>query len=147
MATTEDRTIDALAAKAGTVDLDALQGWHLARQRAKRYNRNLLQYGAGLAAVLGINAGTGGMLKLADSLEIRSARASGDAISEPARQVLWDLTSLAGWIVAITAVAAVLLLILLIAAFRERQRAERQADGYVPRLIATAPQWFRPGED
>src|SRR5207248_652263 len=49
--------------------VEALQGWRLAQEAASRSNRNLLQYGAGIAAILGIAAGSGGILAVANSLQ------------------------------------------------------------------------------
>jgi hypothetical protein len=41
-----------------------LLAWKLGMERAARYNRNLLQYGASIAAFLGISAGGGGILEV-----------------------------------------------------------------------------------
>lgn len=111
-----------------------LQGWHLAREAAKRHNRNLLQYGAGLTAVLGINVGTGGMLVVAESL----ARAQ-----EVASQLPWWASGM----VTVTTLAGLLLLGLLIRTYVWRQAAERQADTHLEKLIALAPHWFPPRGD
>lgn len=45
-----------------------LQGWHRAKDQATRYNRNLLQYAAAIAAVFGIGAGGGGIIAVAGAL-------------------------------------------------------------------------------
>jgi len=45
--------------------VDALQNWHAATDGASRSNRNLLQYAAGIAALLGISAGSGGVFAIA----------------------------------------------------------------------------------
>ena len=54
--------------------LSGLQGFQLAKARAERCNRNLLQYGAAIATLLGISAGTGSMLALADSMSKAESR-------------------------------------------------------------------------
>jgi len=48
--------------------VQGLRGWTRAKEAASRYNRNLLQFGAGIAAVLGIEAGSGGIFALANSI-------------------------------------------------------------------------------
>jgi hypothetical protein len=144
--TTAEQAIDAIAG-GGVSETEALRGWYLARQAATRYNRNLLQYGAGLAAVIGINAGTGGMLALADSLALRTAVASGETVTNPAQRPMWEFSSPAAWMVVLTSVAAVVLLLLLVRSYRDRQRAERSAEAHAERLIAVNPQWFRPGPE
>ena len=45
-----------------------LQGYQLAKEQANRCNRNLLQYGAAIATILGIAAGSGSIFALADSV-------------------------------------------------------------------------------
>ena len=104
----------------------ALQGWRLAEEAASRSNRNLLQYGAGIAAVLGIAAGSGGILAVADSL-----RKAQDASAQLPG-------SLAAMFVVVDVVAALLTLILfglLIDAFMQRRDAEALADRYMKKLI------------
>jgi hypothetical protein len=71
-----------------------LQAWRIAREAASRCNRNLLQYAAGLAAVLGISAGGGGMIAVASALETKLGEGEG----------LLQVTALIGPIVAATIV-------------------------------------------
>ena len=58
---------------AGSSDQDnaelvqALQGWQIAKERANRANRDLLRFAAGITAVLGILAGSGGIFAVASS--------------------------------------------------------------------------------
>jgi Na+/phosphate symporter len=108
-----------------------LQRWHRAREAAKRHNRNLLQYGAGLTAVLGINIGTGGMLALADSLA---------ETQQEATQLPWWAAAVA----ALSILAGIFLVVLLVQAFHARQEADRNAEIHLEMLIALAPEWFQP---
>jgi hypothetical protein len=117
-----------------------LQAWRLAREAATRCNRNLLQYAAGLAAVLGISAGGGGMIAVANSLGAARSPA-GDA---GALGLSMDVVI--GWIVFATIFVGLALLILLIVSFKERRAAERKTAEHLEKLIALAPQWFEPRE-
>ena len=117
-----------------------LQAWHLAREAASRCNRNLLQYAAGLAAVLGISAGGGGMIAVANSLGATRLPVGDGSES------LVSMDTLIGWIVVATIVVGLVLLILLILTFRERQASEHQTDDHLKKLIALAPRWFEPKE-
>ncbi len=108
----------------------ALQGWHRAKDEASRYNRNLLQYAAGIAAVLGIGAGSGGLFAVAGAL-IRTEETS---------------RSLPDWAFVILVVAGIvvgvlslILLAFLAIAFSRRRTAEQHADGYLARLIEVDP--------
>ncbi len=108
-----------------------LQHWRLAREKAARHNRNLLQYGAGLAAVLGISAGGGGMIAVANSL--------GQANTGP-------LNAIMGSILLASILVGLVLLVLLLGTFRSRQAAERESDEYLGKLIELVPSWFQPKE-
>ena len=116
----------------------ALQGWHLAKERARRYNRNLLQYAAGIAAVLGIGAGSSGLFAVAGAL-IRTEETS---------------RSLPDWAFVILAVAggvvgvlSIILLAFLAIAFSRRGTAEQDADLAQARLIDLDPDRFWPKEE
>jgi hypothetical protein len=111
-----------------------LQTWRLARESASRCNRNLLQYAAGLAAVLGISAGGGGMIAVASALQTKLGEDTG----------LLQLDTLVGSMVVATILTGLVLLVLLVGTFRHRQAAERLSDEHLTRLIALAPQWFQP---
>src|SRR5436309_2859504 len=105
--------------------VEAMQGWRLAQEAASRSNRNLLQYGAGIAAVLGIAAGSGGVLAVANSLH-------------KAQDASAQLPGLAALFVVVDVVTFLLTLILfglLLDAFTRRRDAEAQADKYMKRLI------------
>jgi hypothetical protein len=112
-----------------------LQGWHTAREAAGRYHRNLLQYAGGIAAVLGIGAGSGGVFAVAGSL----ARANDESQSLPYWAAI-VLMVVAG----IAALASVFLMALLIHAFRQRRRAEATADSHLAELIGLRPERFLP---
>ena len=111
-----------------------LRAWHRARETAARCNRNLLQYGAAFAAILGIEAGSGGVFALANALT--------------------QGVALQAWVVAIVlavsavgVVFAIVLAILLVQAYGQRREAERRADDYLERLIARTPERFLPKEE
>jgi hypothetical protein len=115
-----------------------LQGWHLAKEAASRHNRNFLQYAAGLAAVLGINVGGGGMLAIAKSLREASGRPDGPTVS------FLPLNTPIDWILAVAMLVGAALLLLVTWTFMRRQAAEGRAERHLERLIALAPQWFEP---
>ncbi len=115
--------------------VSALQGWHRAKDQATRYNRNLLQYAAAIAAVLGIGAGGGGIIAVAGALS---------QIDEGSQSVAdW-----AKWILVVVAIvvstASVILVSLLVRAFRLRRAAEYLADEHLAKLIDLQPDHFFP---
>jgi O-antigen/teichoic acid export membrane protein len=110
----------------------ALQAWQKARDEAARYNRNLLQYAASIAAVLGIGAGSGGLFAVANSLP----EAHGDI-------AVIGLMAAAG----VAAVIAVPLVLLLAWAFRKRGQAETAAVSRMNDLIEIDPKRFPAGEE
>ena len=112
-----------------------LQRWHLAREAASRHNRDLLQYGAAFAAVLGIEAGSGGILAVATALT-----SDGDSLPTEVGAILLA-------VLAIGVVFAVVSGALLIGAFRRRRAAERRADNSLENLIGHAPERFLPKEE
>lgn len=107
--------------------VSALQAWQKARDAANRYNRNLLQYAASIAAVLGIGAGSGGIFAVADSLP----EAQGDIA------VIGLVAS-----VAVAGGIAAPILLLLVGTFWKRGRAERDAASRMDDLIAIDPKRF-----
>jgi len=115
-----------------------LRAWGVGVELAERYNRNLLQYGGGIAAVLGISAGGGGILALAKAIPGAQPR---DSVPFVANDTLATLL-LALAIVA--AIAALGLGILLCRAFGGRTRAEAEADLHLRRLIELRPESFAP---
>lgn len=112
--------------------VSALQAWQKARDAANRYNRNLLQYAASIAAVLGIGAGSGGIFAVADSLP----EAQGDIA------VIGLVAS-----VAVAGGIAAPILLLLVGTFWKRGRAERDAASRMDELIAINPERFPAGAE
>ena len=112
----------------------ALQGWHLAKERARRYNRNLLQYAGGVVALLGIGSGTGAVVAVAQGLE--------------GKQVTDDASSLVITIIA-AAIAALALpfIVFLLRAFWLRGEAEREVADHLSKLIAIDPDRFWSSEE
>lgn len=115
-----------------------LQSWHGAREAASRYNRNLLQYAGGIAAVSAIGAGSGGVFAVAGSL----AKANDKSQSLPAWAALVLIV-----VAATVVIATVTLTALLVRAFRMRRAAETTADGHLTELIALRPERFLPREE
>ena len=110
----------------------ALQGWHEARESANRHNRNLLQYGALLAALFGLEAGFNGIVIVAIGLGKRGVWPLGVAIV---------VLGAAGIIL------GALLALAIVRAFRERQLAETRAAEMLPILIRHDPERFMPREE
>ena len=133
-----------------------LQGWHRAKESASRPNRNLLQYAAAIAVVLGVEGGSGGILAVA--LALWKAGATTGATTEATTQATneastWVFGALAGFlpgwamwtivgVVSTGVVAVVLLTALLIRALWYRQEAELQANDHRHNLIAIDPTLF-----
>lgn len=109
----------------------ALQGWHRAKERADLQNRNLLQFGAGIATVLGIAAGSSGLFAVASRLQ--------DGSELP----LWAIVIL-GTLGLVLAIVGVVLTAYLVRAFQARRAAEHDAEDYFARLIALVPDHFLP---
>ena len=114
----------------------ALQNWHMASDAASRSNRNLLQYAAGIAALLGISAGSGGVFAVAESLQSTSRGGS----------PWWAAAILAG-VAAFAAVAGLVMLFFLLKAYVQRRSAEDEADRYLRELIEMDPDRFWPTSD
>src|SRR4029453_9222519 len=98
--------------------VQALQGWQIARERSSRPNRNLLQFGAGITAVLGLVAGSGGLFGVANAL----------TTTEGSQLFPLDLLKV---FMVIGFVLAVVLGLLLVGAFRERRQQEHTMDDYL----------------
>lgn len=111
----------------------ALQGWHQAKEEAMRFNRNLLQYAASIAAVFGIAAGSSGILAVADSL------------ARTGEENQWVLAILA--VIGLSLVITALLAVLLVDAFRRRGAAEREVGNQLARLIRLDPDHFMPAKE
>ena len=114
-----------------------LQGWHRAKEAASRHNRNLLQYAAAIAVVLGIEGSSGGIFAVAIALLM----AGETTVAIGALLPRWAMWVLGG--VGIAGVVVVALLAsLLIWAFLCRQKAERQADCHRNNIIRLDPGYF-----
>jgi hypothetical protein len=116
------------AAPAWVAELGA---WRLSLDSANRYNRNLLQFAAGLAALLGIGGGTGGMVALAN------------AVRRPEGQLMIPPELVVGFLLAFVGIAGILLAGVVIA-FLGRWRAEAAASGHLKKLIPLNPDHFLP---
>jgi len=114
-----------------------LLAWKLGVERAGRHNRNLLQYGASMAALLGISAGGGGILALAKAVTLTQGDNAGHLLPEDGLRfvVALGVLGLAG---------AVVLGVLLYRAFRDRARAEAEADAHLSKLVQLRPEGFLP---
>jgi hypothetical protein len=79
-----------------------LQDWRAAEDQAARQNRNLMQYAAAAATVLGIGGGSGGLFAVADSL----VRTGKDPIPSWLYAVVLGVTLIAACLLSMMAVAA-----------------------------------------
>ena len=111
----------------------ALQNWHAATDAASRGNRNLLQYAAGIAALLGISAGSGGVFAVAESLNK----------SSQGNSPWWAIAILVG-VAAFAGTAGIVMLFFLLRAYVLRRTSENEADGYLRELIGMDPDRFWP---
>jgi hypothetical protein len=114
-----------------------LAAWKLAVERAGRYNRNLLQYGASIAAFLGISAGGGGILALAKAVTMTQGEKAGQLLSVEALQIVIALG-------VVGLIGAAVLCFLLYRAFRARSSAEADADEHLETLVRLRPENFVP---
>ena len=100
----------------GDPRIPTLRAWYTAKDEAEHYNRNLMQYGTAVAAVLSILAGSGGIFAVANALKTESG-----SLPAWALMILW-LVSIVGTI------ALVLLLGLLVHSFLHRSKAEKAVE-------------------
>ena len=110
-----------------------LQEWHGATEAASRNNRNLIQYGAALAGLIGIEAGFGGVVAVA--LSVADSAQDGP---------------LYGWVIGLAVagfILGVMLAVLVVRAFHERHAAEQRADAAMRTLITHMPDRFLPGTE
>ena len=126
------KTMAKAAASKQHPEIPELQGWHRAKERARRYNRNLLQYAAALTALLGIGGGSGAVVAVGISF---SGLSGGEA--------RWVLV-IAIVVAAVVALIALALIYLLIRAFRLRRDAELDAINFLASLIERDPERFWP---
>jgi hypothetical protein len=108
-----------------------LSAWRVARQQARRANRNLLQYAGSFAALIGIGAGTGGVFAMAKAVN-----------KSTETQIVPGWALMAALVVA--SIFAVGLLLLIWSAYRTRRTAERHADEHLRHLISIRPHHFLP---
>ena len=114
--------------------VSGLREWHGAREAAGRSNRNLLQYGAALAALIGIETGFGGVVAVAMS------------VAETTNDTPFGL-----WILGLVVAGLILgtmLALLIVKSYRDRRLAEQRVDAAVDKLIPLSPERFLPrGEE
>jgi protein-S-isoprenylcysteine O-methyltransferase Ste14 len=106
---------------------DLVREWHIAREKADRLNRNLLQYGAAMAAVIGVFGASGGVFALAFSVQREGA--------ELPLGIVWTT-------VAIGLLLFVILGGFLISAFRERGKREREVEEKFEQISREDPDAF-----
>ena len=113
----------------GDVDfIRTLTAWHRARDDARRYNRNLLQLGAAIAAILGIEAGSGGVFAIANGIN------GNEPLPEWASLQLIALTGFA------LVVGGIFGLLAIWSYFR-RGQAEQKAEQNLEYLFTLDPEW------
>ena len=108
--------------------VEALQGWHQAKDASRRYNRDLLQYGAMAAGGLGVEAGNGGVMAVAN------------AVGTLAWWAPWQL----GIMAVISTVVMVVGAVLALRAYGLRRLSESEVERYTNRLIELRPDHFLP---
>lgn len=120
------------AGKTAHPEVPYLKTWHRAKERGRRFNRNLLQYAGALAALLGIGGGAGSVLAVALSVVAKEDGADD--------WMFWLLGSLA----AVVGVIVVPLVLYMRRAFRLRLEAEVEANNALDELIKLEPERFWP---
>ena len=106
--------------------------WQIAKDRANRYNRNLLQFGAAIAGVVGIFAGSAGVFAMAQRIQ---------TTSDPS--LTWTLACL-------TSAGTFFFLILLIGlmgSFNARNRYEKMAEETLRQIVLHDPNRFLPNKE
>ena len=109
--------------------VEALRSWTLTKEAARRCDRNLLQFAASFAAALGVEASSAGVIAVASGL--------GTGIPD---WLKWLMLGIMG----ITGLIAIGMSLLLARAYTERQKAEKEADFALSRLIELSPHEFLP---
>lgn len=132
MATADPR--DVHGGPHGDLPISTLQRWRLAKEAGARANRNVLQYAASLAAILGIGSGAGAVLAVARALSKDESAPHG-----------LSLAVRYGLFVAL-AVLSLALFWGLGANYVRRRLAERESDKCLKELIAADPMHFWPRE-
>jgi hypothetical protein len=113
--------------------VEALRAWRKATDVAERSNRDLLQYGAGIAALLGISAGSSGVFSVAESLQ--GAESGGSP---------WWALAILAIVLVVAFVASGVMAALLVQAYSRRESAEGDADAALSELIGLDPEHFWP---
>ncbi len=93
-----------------------LKKWYKAKDEADHYNRNLMQYGGAVAAVLTILAGSGGIFAVATAVKV-----------EGNPYFVWAATILGG-VSVVGTIALVILTVMLVHSFGRRRKAEKAVD-------------------
>lgn len=120
---------------------EELKGWLRAREEANRYNRNLLQYAAGVAAAFGVGAGSGGILAVSNALT-----QDGIGALEIASFLFWVFGSVFT-LSYLSMVIAAILAVLLVFAFFRRRAAEKEVTTHLENLIVLLPYHFLPAKE
>lgn len=115
-----------------------LQIWHRSKEAASRYNRNLLQYATAMAALLGIEAGSGGVFIVGNAL----ARGRGADL-----QLEWWALATLWSVVTMAAIIYLSLSLLLIRVYRRRREEESRAEVALESLIMRDPERFLPDKE
>ncbi|MBI4298703.1 MAG: hypothetical protein HY666_02985 [Chloroflexi bacterium] len=105
--------------------------WYIANEAAKRYDRNLLQYGGAMAAIVGVFGGSGGVFAIAISVQ--------QAEFLPLWLIWADL--------AIGSILFVMLGILLLYSLLRRRTCENEAEKSLKQIIAEDYKRFLPGAE
>ncbi len=113
-------------------EISVVQDWNKARDEAEHYNRNLMQYGAAVAAVLTLLAGSGGIFAVATAVKV-----------EDNPFFLWAVGILGGLGVVAT-IALVILMVMLVQSFVRRKEAEEAVEEHRRSLIGDDPTRFLP---
>ena len=106
--------------------------WQIAKDRATRYNRNLLQFGAAIAGVVGIFAGSAGVFAMAQRIQPTAAN---------------SLTYTLACLTAAGIVFFLILLIGLVGSFNARNRYEKIAEETLRQIVLHDPDRFLPNKE
>ena len=105
--------------------------WNIARGKAERANRNLLQYGGALAGMLGISAGSSGIWAI--------VKAMPNGCDFLDRFYYCFVGAFCG-----ASIFLGFLFLGLVASFRKRGQYELEAEQYLKKIIALYPERFLP---
>ena len=108
--------------------------WNAAKAKAERANRNLLQYGGALAAMLGISAGSSGIWAIVKAMP------SDSSFLDQFLPCFVAAFCGAGLFVGV-------LFLGLLNSYRSRGQFEKQADEYLAQIVKMYPERFLPKPD